>query len=222
MHGELTLAKKNTKAAAGKLATYGRMVQFLRDVERKAPHGGTGATIIKLARNPIAQLLYESEQRERGVKGAKKHVDGEKFGGHELQAAQEIETAFFAISGGLMFKPLLLERIDRARAPDLSPQVAMKVKRYQAWACHWSMLAKQCDPTLEIVISAVIDQRGLREIAADLGFGHERIRNAVVRGLRDYAARAGWVGPREAAMWKVKAAHSFRRLTPLTFRDSRA
>jgi len=191
--------------------TYGRMTNFLRQAELGSGTGATGATVVKQSHSPLMQLMFESAQWERGVKGAKKPVDGEKFGSHELEASQEIEAAFFAISGGMMFKPMNYERTDPGKPSDWPEALALKVRRYQAWACHWSMMAKRFDPTLQIVIAAVIDQRPFRETASDLGFGHERIRNATVRGLRDYAARAGWAHGRDGDRWRLNAGMTFRR-----------
>jgi hypothetical protein len=172
---------------------------------------GTGPTILRMAKTPLMQLMYESAEWERGVRGAKKPVDMEKFGSHELEAAQEIEAAFMAISGGLTIKPMNFEKIDKGHSGDWPAALALKVKRYRNWADHWSMMAKRCDPTMQIVIAAVIDQRTLRDIAADLGFAQKKIRSAVVRGLRDYAARSGWVSGGCVAKWKASAALTFDR-----------
>lgn len=206
MSGTARMRKK-----AARPATYGRMVNHLRQAELNSGTGGTGATVLKQRHTPLMQLMYESAEWERGVKGAKKPVDMEKFGSHELEASQEIEAAFMAIAGTLMFKPLNLEKIDKGHSGDWPAALALKVKRYQNWAAHWSMMAKRCDPTMQVVIAAVVDQRPLRDIAADLGFAHKKIRKAVVRGLRDYAARAGWVSGGCQAKWKASAALTFDR-----------
>lgn len=132
--------------------------------------------------------------------------------GEELAAAQEIELAFTAISGAMMFKPQSLERTDRGVRRDWSSRTADAVKQYQHWANHWSARRKAClDYTLECVIALVIDQRPVRAIGADLGFGHAKIERAVICGLRDYAARAGWVDGKIAAQWMDAAEETFAR-----------
>lgn len=204
MHG--TMAKK-----ASQPVTYTRMARFLRQAEINSGNGGTGATIVKQSHTPLMQLLFESAQWERGVKGARKPIDGEKFGSHELEAAQEIESAFFALSGALMFKPLSMEKIGHSRPPEWNDKLSAKVERYRRWADHWSIMAKLCDPTMQVVIASVIDQRPFRDIGADLGFHHKRIRAATVRGLRDYAARAGWVTQGMAVRWQRSAGLTFNR-----------
>jgi hypothetical protein len=205
MHG-VQMRKK-----AARPITYGKMVNHLRQAELASGTGGTGATVVKLRHTPLMQLMFESAEWERGVRGAKKPVDMEKFGSHELEAAQEIEAAFFALSGALMFKPLTFEKIGHSRPREWNEKLSEKVERYRNWADHWSVQAKRCDPTMQIVIAAVIDQRPFRDISADLGFAHKRIRSAVVRGLRDYAARAGWVSGGCQAKWKASAGLTFYR-----------
>jgi hypothetical protein len=132
--------------------------------------------------------------------------------GEEFTAAQEIETAYFALTGALMFKPMSMERTSPGRHPDWSPRVTDAVQQYQAWANHWSARRKtHLDYTLECVISAVIDQRPIRTIAADLGFDFRKIERAVLGGLRDYAARAGWVDGKIAREWMEAAKMTFQR-----------
>lgn len=132
--------------------------------------------------------------------------------GEELMAAQEIETAWMAISGALMFKPLSLERTSRGQFPDWSDRTAKAVEQYQSWAGHWSKRkVLHLDHTLECVIAAVIDQRPIRAIGEDLGFGREKIERAVLGGLRDYAARAGWVDGKIAQQWMDAAEQTFKR-----------
>lgn len=149
---------------------------------------------VKLRGSPMALLIERASAK-----------------GEELMAAQEIELAYFALTGALMFKPLSLERTSPARRPDWNPRTTKAVEQYQAWANHWSARRKaHLDYTLECVISAVIDQRPIRQIADDLGFHHARIEKAVIGGLRDYAARAGWVDGKLAAAWQDAAERTFQ------------
>lgn len=150
---------------------------------------------LKLRGSPMALLIEKASAK-----------------GEELMAAQEIETAWFAISGALMFKPLNMERVGGGRRPDWSPKTCQAVEQYQIWANHWSIRKKShLDHTLECVIAAVIDQRPIRAIAEDLGFGHSKIERAVLAGLRDYAARAGWVDNALARKWIAEAEITFKR-----------
>lgn len=132
--------------------------------------------------------------------------------GEELMAAQEIELAFMALAGGLMFKPLSLEKTSPGVRQDWSAKTANAVSQYQSWANHWSNRRKShLDHTLECVIAAVIDQRPIRAIGEDLGFHHRKIERAVLGGLRDYAARAGWVDGKIARQWMDTAEQTFNR-----------
>lgn len=151
--------------------------------------------IAKLRGSPMALLIEKASAK-----------------GEELMAAQEIELAFMAISGALMFKPLSMERTSRGQYPDWPQRTCQAVAQYQKWANHWSARRKaNMDYTMECIIAAVIDQRPIRSIAADLGFHHARIEKAVIGGLRDYAARAGWVDGKVAREWMDAAERTFNR-----------
>jgi hypothetical protein len=65
----------------------------------------------------------------------------------------------------------------------------------------------------EIVIAAVIDERALHGIEADLGIRHGVAARVVIAGLRDYAARAGWADRRTAQAW-FDAAETMFTLRP--------
>jgi len=156
--------------------------------------GGTGLTEIKLRGSPLAVL-----------------IDKDKIGAEEMTAAQDIELAFFALSGGLTFKPLQMERVDSGRCPDWSPKVANAVERYQSWATHWSKRAKRGDPTLEITIAAIIDQRTFSTIEDDVGVRNGIASKVTAYALRDYAARAGWATSGQGPRW-IDAAESIFRL----------
>jgi hypothetical protein len=47
----------------------------------------------------------------------------------------------------------------------------------------------------------VIDERAFHLIEADVGIRHGVAAKAVIAGLRDYAARAGWADARTAEAW---------------------
>lgn len=155
---------------------------------------GTGLTQLKLKTTPLAKLIDE-------------HL----LPAEAVTAADEICTAFHAIAARMMVRSASIEKIDGRGRGGLpwSVQVVRAVENYQRFANHWSARAKLGDPTLEIVISAVIDERQVRTIAEDLSFGHNRVRRALIAGLQDYAARAGFVTGGLATRWQEAAEKVF-------------
>jgi len=154
--------------------------------------GGTPYTILKLQGSPLARLA------DRG-----------RVGGEELRAADDIALAFFAISGGLMIRPRMMERRDRSYDGYEPGYLIDAQARYRAFADHWSRRAKLGDPMLEIVIAVVVDERPFSTIEHDVGIRHGKAADAAVAGLRDYAARAGWVDARLGHQWIHGAAQIF-------------
>lgn len=164
--------------------------------EAGTPVTATTLTAFRLRGSPLATLINGNARRKAA----------DRAGGDELQAAMEIETAFMAIAGGSMFKPLNLERVDRSYSEDWPERTAIAVRRYQAFANHWSKMRKQsADRTLEVVVAAIIDQRPFSGIENDIGLRHGTAQLILVRGLRDYAARAGWVDRKTGDRWKLEA-----------------
>lgn len=168
-----------------------------RQAERMAGDGksigGTGFTILRRQDSPISRLVNEG-----------------KIGGDELRAAEDITIAFQATAGALMFRPLNLERNDRSAAPTEPAGLLDAIARYRAWAKVWTDRAARQDPTMEIVIAAVIDERGFREIEVDLNLRNGRSALATAAGLRDYAARSGWVQGHASERWLVDHGSVFR------------
>src|SRR6185437_4357080 len=93
----------------------------------------------------------------------------------------------------LMIRPLSMERSDRSASPAEPVAILDAVARYREWSRVWSVRAKRGDPTLEIVVAVVIDERPLRELDSDLRLRNGAASRALIAGLRDYAARAGWI-----------------------------
>lgn len=174
-----------------------RILRHVRKAERTAGDGsqisGTGFTIIKRSDSPIARMLNS---------GA--------IGSAELQSSEDICLAFRAISGALFLKPLSMERRDRSNSIHEPARVIDATSRYQAWARIWSARSKRGDPTLEIVISAVWDERPLRTIEQDLNIRNGTAAKATAAGLRDYAARAGWAQGAASTRWLVSEGAVFR------------
>lgn len=158
------------------------------------PVDATKLTIAKKSSTPLMTLLTGKNP---------------SIGGEEFMAAQDIELAFMSISGAVMFKPLTLERVDKSNADRALPLATAKaIERYQAWANHWSARKKRGDRTLEIVIAAIVDMRPFSVIEEDIGIRHGMAKQVTIRGLRDYAARAGWAG-RRTQEWLSEAVKSF-------------
>ena len=172
-----------------------QIASLLEDIERRAGDGtaigGTALTTLKLRGSPLARLA------DRG-----------RIGLEELRAADDIVLAFFAIAGGLMFRPMRMERQDRGYAGFEPGFIVDAQTRYRAFAEHWSRRAK-LDPTLAIVIAATVDERPFAAIDLDLRLRHGKAASATVAGLRDYAARAQWVDARLARQWIEAAAAIF-------------
>lgn len=190
MHG-LTM-KSDTSAEVS-----GLMLREVRKAERVTGDGteisGTGFTVLKRADSPITRMLGN---------GA--------ISGPELRSSEDICTAFRAISGALFLKPLSMERVSSSKSSHEPAGVIDAVSRYQHWANIWSIRAVRGDPTLEIVIAAVWDERPLRTIEQDLNIRNGSAAKAAAAGLRDYAARAGWAQGDAGQKWLVSEGAVFR------------
>lgn len=189
-------------ARRGRPITVGRIKHLVREAEMadralgQRGTGATGFTLLKMTANPLARL-----------------VDSRKIGPEELQAAAEISLAFHAMAGALMLRPRNMERTDRSHGGAEPTAVIDAQRRYRVWADHWTWKRKaHNDRTLEIVIAAVIDERSLASIDADIGRREGTASRATVRGLRDYAARAGWVRGKLAEKWRAEASNTFGAL----------
>lgn len=142
-------------------------------------------------------------------------IDRRKIGPAEVMAAQDIDKAFSAITIGIGFKPISLERKDRGGDTNWPAATIDAVRRFQGWSDFWSERKKRGDKSLPICIAAVIDERSLSGIEDDEGIRNGSAGKIVARMLRDYSARAGWVTGHLALQWTTEALMSFR-LDPLT------
>jgi hypothetical protein len=190
-------ARKAEQAAEVAVHERIRKGDIVRAVDNKGTPApidpGSGLAILKRSDSPISRLLNS---------GA--------IGSAELQASEDICLAFQAISGALFLKPLSMERRDRSNSIHEPARVIDATSRYQAWARLWSDRSKRGDPTLEIVISAVWDERGFRTIEQDLNIRNGAAAKATAAGLRDYAARAGWAQGAASKRWLVSEGAVFR------------
>src|SRR5258707_335335 len=109
-----------------------------------------------------------------------------------------------------MIKPVSLELKSAGKKGDWSRMTEDSVQNYVAWANFWAARKTYGDHTSEIVVRAVVHQHSFRTIAQDVSKDRETCARIAVRGLRDYAARAGWVSHRIAHQWMEDALKSFR------------
>jgi len=178
-----------------------REIRKVEAAAREATAGdpGTGQTIIKLQRHqpPLRTL-----------------VEAGKIGAIELQAADQIALAVTAVATRPRLAAALLERVSYAWHGD-SPwpaHIALAVHLYQGWAGYWSDEWKRTrNPMLEVIWSAVIDERPISVIAEEIGYGRKRTQRAIIAGLRHYATWAGLATGTEARIWSAAAQHVFDR-----------
>jgi hypothetical protein len=197
MHAQGTQElRKPVKADASDMAV-SRIKRAVRKAERMAGDGGevggTGQTVIRLSASPVQRL-----------------IESKAIGGEEVQAADEIVRVFMAISGALFPRSASLVRFDRGMAPPDPPGMIDAQARYRAFAAHWSDMAKHGHPLLAILIDALVDERGFRDIEAEHRMRNGKARKVVIAGLRDYAARAGWVSGQVRYSWLLGASGLFR------------
>lgn len=171
----------------------------VRNAERQAGDGteisGTGYTILKMRQKPLERL-----------------IEAGKIGMEEMQAAEEIERAFRVISSPVAIRSVGLDRVDCGNHQQgaLSDRTSRAIRNYQAWAKYWTKRNDLlCDPMLEIIIAAVVDEHSVLQISADTGRKTSCVKDGIVCGLRDYAARAGFVSPGRAQAWRTAAAQVF-------------
>lgn len=177
--------------------SYQRVKNFLEAHERKDGEGnsigGTGATefrLIQFGQSPVARLLNSGN-----------------IGNEEMQAVEDITSAFHSIAGALLIKPQSMEKHDKSHSEHDPSRLVAAQKRYQAWANYWSARAKRGDKLLQIVVAAVIDEQAFHFIDQDLGMRNGKAKKALICGLRDYAARAGWADSNISPKW-IESAES--------------
>jgi hypothetical protein len=181
-----------------------RMLRTVRKVEvaaREATAGdpGTGFTVLRMARHqPPLRTLLESR----------------KIGADEIHAAEEILQVVTAVASRGVLHAALLQRVDFGREceRDWPPKIALAVRNYQEWQNYWSDQWKRTrNPMLEVVWSAVIDQRPISVIAEEIGYGRGRTQRAIICGIRHYAAWAHLVSGTQRQAWIYAAQHVFDR-----------
>jgi hypothetical protein len=197
MHAQgTTELRKPVKADASDMAV-SRIKRAVRKAERKTGDGGevggTGQTVIRLSASPVQRL-----------------IESKAIGGEEVQAADEIVRVFMAISGALFPRSASLVRFDRGAAPPDPPGMIDAQARYRAFAAHWSDMAKRGHPLLEIIVAALVDETPFKVLDRRHGLRNGKCRQVVIGGLRDYAARSGWVDGRTKTAWLLGTSSLFR------------
>jgi hypothetical protein len=188
------------RRAEGGARTFGRLKRAIRKIERRSGDGheigGTGATVLRLRAAPLVRL-----------------IEKKRVGSEEVRAADDLTKAFHAQAGAVMIKSPSLEKRDATYHGREPAWIIDAVSRYKRWARHWSQRARHGDRTLEIVVAAVIDERALHAIEADVGMRHGMAARVVIAGLRDYAARAGWTDRDTGDAWikEAEAIFSLRK-----------
>lgn len=196
----LAAYKPAKRRSAGDPRDFGRSKRAIRKIERRSgdgrENGGTGATILRLRAAPLARL-----------------IEKKRVGSEEVRAADDMTAAFHAQAGAVMIKSPSFEKRDAAYHGGEPTWIIDAVSRYKRWARHWSQRARHGDRTLEIVVAAVVDERAFHAIEADVGMRHGMAARAVIAGLRDYAARAGWTDRNTGEAWikEAEAMFSLRR-----------
>jgi hypothetical protein len=183
-----------TLTASQLIAAKERRLQI--EAIRNAMAGKT-LTELRKARSPIEVL-----------------INTYKIGAEELAAVDDIKTAFNAVAGAGMIKSASLELRSPGRQADWSKMTAGSVENYRKWADFWSGRRTFGDRTADIVVRAIVHEHSFRSLEAEYGIKHGRGAVIAQRGLRDYAARSGWVTRRTADDWMAEALKSFKG-TPL-------
>jgi hypothetical protein len=166
---------------------------------------GTGFTILKLQRHqpPLATLAAKNA-----------------IGATEVQAAKQIALAAFSVHSGGILRAVDLQKTTRGRQNDnpWPAHVAVAVRNYQDWQRHWTNEHHHTgNPMLQVIWSAVVDERPISVIAQEIGYGRHKTARAIVCGLRHYAAWAKMVTGTQAIRWIGEAQHVFdRRLISTT------
>lgn len=180
--------------------------------EKESRNGANGFTLLKFRKTPVDFLVSI---------GA--------IGPTELAAAHEFSWVFESLTSDLRFCSINQEASTRQKTENNRPATKRETEawgHYKEFSNYWSARKKQHgDLTLAIMVAAVIDQMPLEAIAVDYNLSQQKARDVIIRGLRDYAVRAGWVASGDAVKWTAAALKSFdpkRRLSHPHPKDSTA
>lgn len=180
-------------------ATERGIIATARAAEIERNSSASGCTILKFRPTPIDDLATKWE-----------------IGMIELEAAKEYSAVFESIAADLRFvSPQQMFADKQTKVTDDRPPTDTEAevwRRYRDFTNHWSNRRKQCgDRTLPIFVAAVIDQQPWEHIAADNCVSVKKAKSTVVRALRNYALRAGWVDQDTAKRWGMGQVIEFTR-----------
>lgn len=134
--------------------------------------------------------------------------DAGKVTGEMMQAAQEIEAVYMALTRGLLARAQTYERTDPSARKDMPLAIALAFRdRYKPWADLLSARKKRGGPpALEIVTEIVIHQGWLREEDQARGWRRDTAKRILLRALLEYAVMAGWASAGELVRFDAIAA----------------
>jgi hypothetical protein len=134
-------------------------------------------------------------------------VTNGKIGQVELQACDEIERVWQHLCAGLWLRGMRLgERVDRGISHDPPWFIEAYHDRYLPWAKAWTQRrVTHRDRTQEVVYDYLFSDACGKSIDADRNWPTGTAVRVFVGGLRDYAARAGWVDRGTGFKWTTAA-----------------
>ena len=151
-----------------------------RSVNREQVYiGGTPETVKKLTPGTIEILLRN-----------------QRIGREHVSAAQEIETVYKAVTGGLYTGNVMKERVDgKGKMGSLTEFVAMLYRdHYTPWANDLdARRAAGGPPIRSIVIDVVVNGKSAKDLDKDWRWRKGRSCNYLIEGLELYAIEAGWL-----------------------------
>lgn len=183
---------KRTEIAVSKIkAAKRREREIMRSFRKRVGNDkNQAATSLTLARHtkPTFVRMCEAKAPNRP-----------EISGVMLQAAQEIDRIYMALTGALMAGSCSTEPRSRAIAPSIPESVATAhAKRYKPWADRLSAKRKRGGyPALEIVIDLVVDMRSASVIDCERGWRHGTAKTILRAALMEYAVMAGWAAAKE-------------------------
>lgn len=183
---------KRSEIAVSKIkAAKRREKEILRGYRKRIGNNkDQAATSLTLARHvkPTFARMCEAKPPKRP-----------EISGVMLQAAQEIDRVYMALTGFLVAGSCSIEPRSRATAPSMPESIATAhAKRYRPWANRLSDKRKRGGyPALEVVIDLVVDMRSASTIDAERGWRHGTAKTVLRRALMEYAVMAGWAPSKE-------------------------
>ncbi len=183
---------------------YARQAKALKRELRTTKVDGSGPT-------PHALRQHRKTSMERMIEKKQLHPE-------MIQAAQEIERIYLALTGAVLIRSQGYERQDRSAGAPLAERTAVAYHlRYKPWADELSRRKKGCAwPMLEVVVDVVVDGRSFDTIDQEHGWSHGVAKFIVRWALLDYAERAGWA--KAGSRRELESDHGLRRAPKNFFR----